>query len=219
MTTMADLITKVEQRLSQVAGPSVQRYAEDRIAMYIQQAFDYLFEKYDWPQFMNWISVTLDGTLGIPTSNLSTMQYPLKNFRHICNVYRSTDDTPLARLPSNINPYKIQPCVLYYAPYNDATKVFQVWPHTATDTLYVQYKSKPDAFIANSIVDFDENILVYRAAYDYAEDDGSNPGMIAKLLGMYNEQLKTIVAETNDQPIPLNACSCVIPSNVWSCIC
>ena len=71
MATLSTLIDRVADRLSMVAGTGVQTYAEDRIAEMIQHKFDVLFDEIWWPQFLTWETLTLDGTLGVVTIDLT----------------------------------------------------------------------------------------------------------------------------------------------------
>jgi hypothetical protein len=71
MSTLSQLIVRTADRLSMVAGTGVQTYAEDRIAEMIQHKFDVLFDEVFWPQFLSWAKLTLDGTLGLVTTDLT----------------------------------------------------------------------------------------------------------------------------------------------------
>ena len=84
MSTLTELVTRTADRLSMVAGTGVQTYAEDRIAEMIQHKFDVLFEEAFWPQFLTWATFTLDGTLGIVTTDLTSL---LKRYEDIRVVF------------------------------------------------------------------------------------------------------------------------------------
>ena len=78
-----------------VAGTGVQVYAEDRIAEMIQHKFDVLFDEVFWPQFMSWEELTLDGTLGIVTTDMTSK---IKRFDDIRVIFAENSNTPLTKL-------------------------------------------------------------------------------------------------------------------------
>ena len=83
-----------------VAGTGVQVYAEDRIAEMIQHKFDVLFDEVFWPQFLTWATWTLDGTLGVVTTDLTDL---VKRFEDVRVVFPENSNTALT-------------CLLYTSP-------------------------------------------------------------------------------------------------------
>jgi len=200
------------QSLSMVTGNSVQLYAEDRVASYVQQAFDFVFDEIWWPKYTQWFERTLDGTLGVPTTKLSTV----KEFEHIRAVYREDYNIPLPQINDLMNPFVLTGTTpLYYGAYEGTDYVIQFWPKTATGTVYINAKVKPDEFSAQDVPRMDRTLLVNAAAWDYASDDGTNPGAVQKFQQKYERRLQQIRANQNQRPIELDPRLREYPQEWW----
>lgn len=199
MATLGELVIKVTRRIGQVSGTGVQLYAEDVIADMLQHKFDVLFDEAWWPQFMHWQQVSLDGTTGVPTTNLATLTYPVKNFRDIRAVFPYNKDRALAKMSAHRQPNTLTGNVgMFVEPHGDPTRVFRILPVTATEDVIFHYRSKPDAFIPADTVDFDEQAMILGAAYDYLEDDGTNPGATQKFQNMFNSRVVQLKRELHN---------------------
>jgi len=204
MATFATLIERTATRLSQVAGASVQLYSEDRIAEMIQHKFDVLFDEAFWGQFVTFgESMTLDGSTGVVTIDLTDK---IKRFEDIRAIYPDDSNTPLSKLPeSTLNPDTITGTTpAFYSNSTSAIKVFKVWPLASTGAIQVTYRTKPDAFVPSDVVNFDEQALILGAAFDYSEDDGTNPAATDKLQNMFESRVKQLRNLRNDSPIALD---------------
>jgi hypothetical protein len=208
MATLTELITRTADRLSMVAGTGVQTYAEDRIAEMIQHKFDVLFSEVFWPQFLTWNEYTLDGTLGVVTADLTDT---LKRFEDIRVIFVSSTNTPLTKLAaSTTNPFTLSGTVpIHYEALgpnesNQTTKVFNVWPKTATGTIAMQHRTKPDTFVGTDEIDFDDQALILGATFDYLEDDGTNPNATQKFQLLFEARVKQLKNEFNSAPISLD---------------
>lgn len=201
MTTTATfetLVNETIQSLSLVTGTSVQLYAEDRIASYVQQAFDFVFDEIWWPKYMQYYNRTLDGTLGVTTQSLST----IKRFEDIRHIFIDGRRVPLPVLPGELNPFELTGSTpLYYAEYEDDTRVVQFWPKTSTGTIYINARVKPDEFTAQDIPRMDKTLLVNAAAWDYASDDGTNPGAVQKFQQKFERRLQQIRSNQSNKPV------------------
>ncbi len=211
MATLTQLIDRIADRLSMVAGTGVQTYAEDRIAEMIQHKFDVLFEERFWPQFSNWATWTLDGTLGVPTADLTDI---VKRFEDIGVIFPTNSNRALSKMkwltlnpltlsgstPINyqaiptVNPIKTQ-------------KVFHVWPKTSTGTLEAYYRTRPDTYTATDEVDFDDQALILGATFDYLEDDGTNPNATQKFRLLFEARVKQLERSLDSGPIDLDPAS------------
>ncbi len=208
MSTLTELITRTADRLSMVAGTGVQTYAEDRIAEMIQHKFDVLFDEEFWPQFLTWATWTLDGTLGVVTTDLTDK---VKRFQDIRVIYIEKSTRALTRLgPLAMNPFVLggtRP-IHYEALGPDAdnktTRVFNIWPKTATGNIIVQYRTKPDTFVPTDEINFDDQALILGAVYDYLEDDGTNPNGTQKFQQMFEARVSQLQSDLNTGPISLD---------------
>ena len=206
MTTLAELITRTTARLSMVAGTGVQTYAEDRIGEMIQHKFDVLFEENFWPQFCTWAEWTLDGTLGVVTTDLTNL---VKRVEDIQVIYRDGSVRPITKLKAGVtNPFLFSGTIpIHYDGLSDDnrfTRVFQIWPKTSTGTIAVHYRTKPDDFVGTDTVDFDAQALILGATYDYLEDDGTNPNATAKFENMFESRVDQLKSSFDDGVISLD---------------
>ncbi len=210
-STLSQLTNRTLARLSQVEGTGTQIYAEDTIAEMIQHKFDVLFEEFWWDQFLTvGQSMTLDGTLGEVTTDLTDL---IKSIDHIQAMWPENSDSQITKLPSTVNVanYSGTSPVVYGAN-TDAAKVFTIWPKTATGNIIVNFATKPDNFTANDTINFDDQLLILGAAYDYLEDDGTNPNATQKMLNMYNARVSQFRQRLNRAPIPLDATQPIYPN-------
>ena len=57
------------------------------------------------------------------------------------------------------------------------------------------------------------------ATYDYLEDDGTNPGQTEKFRNFYNDRLRQLLSQENDEEIPIAPqVSSVSGTNSWQVI-
>ena len=204
MTTFQTLINRTALRLSQVHGSGVQVYAEDRIGEMIQHKFDVLFDEAFWDQFTSWYQWTLDGTLGVVTTDLTEI---LKRLMDIETIFIDGTISKVMKLPSTVNPFTLTGTqAAYYSGHANEAKVFHVWPKASTGVLAVRVRTKPDAFLLTDEVDFDDQCLILGAAYDYAEDDGTNPAATTKFQLMFENRVAQI-KEGLVTPVPLDPIS------------
>lgn len=191
-----------------VAGTGVQTYAEDRIAEMIQHKFDVLFEEVFWPQFCTWYEWTLDGTLGVVTTDLTDI---LKRFEDIQVIYPDSSNSALTKI-SNLttNPYTLAGTTpIHYEALgatfsNKTTKVFRVWPLASTGNVILRIRTKPATFTATDEIDFDDQALILGSVFDYLEDDGTNPNATQKFQLLFEARVKQMKNTFNNGPISLD---------------
>ena len=208
MATLSQLVARTADRLSMVAGTGVQVYAEDRIAEMIQHKFDVLFDEVLWPQFCTWYEWTLDGTLGVVTTDLTDI---LKRYEDIQVVFPENSNTALTKL-SNLttNPFELTGTtpINYEAlgpTYsNKTTKVFRVWPLAATGDIILRVRTKPDTFTSEDEIDFDDQSLILGSVFDYLEDDGTNPNATQKFQLLFEARVRQLKNNFNSAAISLD---------------
>lgn len=209
MATMEELINRTITRLSMTPGVGTQTYAEDQLMEMIQHKFDVLFDDYWWPQFRSWYEWTLDGTLGVVTTDLTDI---VKRFQDIKIVYPNGSDRPLGRLPDTISPFNISGTTpRFVEPINTVSKRFRVWPRASTGSLDVLARTKPDTYVPEDEVDFDDQLLILGAAYDYLEDDGTNPAATGKMLSLFTDRRNQLVKSLDSMPTQLDPYSAQAP--------
>jgi hypothetical protein len=111
---------------------------------------------------------------------------------------------PLPRLPYGVNPYEITGEVpKFVEPYNANSKIFRVWPMEATGDVVCRIRTLPDVFSDSDTIDFDSIALVNGAAYQIAEDDGSNPGAIEKFKSLFENRLAQLEMQIQQMALPI----------------
>lgn len=201
--------------LSQATGVGVQRYAEPRINLLVNLTFEMLIIRRWWPNYMRWYTACpLDGTIGVVTTDISA----IKRFQDVRGVFQAGSDQPLPVLPSEMNPGDIADAQLMFVDSYEATnpeKVFRVWSPTATGNLSVHARIQPDRYVADDLIRFDNIALMYGCAWAYAEDDADSPGAAQKFQTLFENRVRDIEAELNNQPISLDKTTVKIPSQWW----
>lgn len=194
-----------------VSGTGVQIYAEDRIAEMIQHKFDVLFEERFWPQFTTWATWTLDGTLGVVTADLTDL---VKRFVDIRVLYPANSNAAITKISSlTQNPFTLSGSTPIHfdslgpTEGNRTKKVFFIWPKSSTGDIIAQYRTKPETFTANDTIDFDDQALILGAAFDYLEDDGTNPNATQKFQTLFEARVKQLTNSLDKDPISLDPAS------------
>jgi len=209
-TLVSDIIADVIIELSQVPGVATQIYASPRIQQHIQDASILMMDEMWWPDLMQWFNnVAPDGVSGRLTSDLvSTIpNHTVRRYQDIEAVYPATMNKPLRELPPRFNPFTLSgSSPLYMTP--DASfslRPFKVWPITAADPIVVHARCYPIIPISTSdVVMLDRLLITYLAAYTFSEDDGTNPGAIAKFKGMFEKRLEQVKASWNNNSMQLD---------------
>ncbi len=194
-----------------VAGAGVQIYAENRIAEMIQHKFDVLFEERFWPQFNTWVIWTLDGTLGVVTDDLTDK---VKRFVDVRVIFPANSNAALTKISAlTQNPFVLSGSTpIHYDALgpndsNKTQKVFFIWPKTSTGDIVAQYRTKPETFTANDVVDFDDQALILGATFDYLEDDGTNPNATTKFQTLFESRVEQLTRSLDKDPISLDPAS------------
>ena len=215
MSTLSQLVTRTADRLSMVSGTGVQVYAEDRIAEMIQHKFDILFDEAFWPQFCQWYQWTLDGTLGIVTTDLTDI---LKRYEDIQIIFPDNSNTGLTKMSVlTTNPFELSGTTpIHYEAFAAGTtyftsRVFQIWPKASTGDIVLRVRTKPDTFVAESEINFDDQALILGATYDYLEDDGTNPNATQKFQNLFESRVNQLKDTHNSAAISLDPVT-AIPS-------
>lgn len=185
-TSIETVITRAQELVGEAAGPGTQMYGEDRMMRDCIRCFDLLFKKYPWPQFREWYSGVLDGTLG----QLTTLDFTqIRDFEDIFWVSRSAAQVQLPIMPTNMNPYALTSATdaMYWTAMNQSEAnyykyMLQFYPVTATTTINIGAMRYPvtitngePVWAIDDIIDLDENMLVYGTAWMTLNGDDLNP--------------------------------------------
>jgi hypothetical protein len=210
--TLQALVTDTEKALYQAAGPGVQIYAQDVLIQQLQNAFDFIFLDYWWPQFIRREVRTLDGVSGLVTVPFALITH----YEDIKAVFRRNSDRPLPELPLSYNSLDYPTGSL--ARHIEATgdsNLFRVYPTDALDNIVVVGRTRPATdFISTDVVPFDSTALVHYAAWSYFTDDESNPAAAAKHQGLFEKRMQQL-KDALPQVVELNPRHGYVPDQ-WS---
>lgn len=210
---VSDIVDATIIELAQVPGLNTQVYATPRILRFVEDATVMLVDSEWWPQLRKFFyNVATDPLTGLLINDLvaDLANHEIVHYEDIENVFPSTSSRPLRGLPSNLNPALIvnnTTNAIYMLP--DLTvekRPFKILPVTATDTYTVVARQRP--VIPQSSSDkvyLDRQLLIFAAAYMYAEDDGTNPGSIAKFKGMFEARKMQVMNSWQKHRVPLDS--------------
>lgn len=211
MATLQSLITRTERFLSQSAGTAVQTYAEPRIANYIQTAFDSLFLKVWWPQYMVWETLTLDGVTGTPTANPQ-----INRLVDMRAAYRGGTNHALRMPPTDINPNTFTgDTTARYITGQATSRVFKIFPLAATGTVDLTGRVYPGTFGLSDTINMDDTLISLLAAWHYCVDDGNNPAQAEKFLQAFTTHFDLTTANLQNAGISLDPRLSNVPSEWW----
>lgn len=216
------MLTRVQRRLGQLAGPGAQVYAEDTLLEHIVASFTTAFDDYIWPDYQVWVSSSLDETVGVCVADLSAVKdgnnvpTPLTSFIDILGVYPQGYPKALPNAPQHVIPSRITGAQsLYIIPYPQRPdKVFRVIPYTATGDIDICYKTRPSNIDLDTDLKIDEELIVCAATYLYLADDATNPTATNIALGRLQARERK-VAQLLAQHIPLGPQG-TVPDFFWS---
>jgi hypothetical protein len=222
--TFVNLIDRTVQELHQVPGQGTQIYAEDIIAQRVQAMFDLLFDKFWWPDYMEWVQRSLDGVSG----RFSLKLEDCKRYEDIRAILTPDSNIPLGELPTDVNPFLLTGgSVLYMeaesisspdGTYETDYGCVRFWPREATDTdLALHFRKKPNAFTASDVnlIRMDDLMLIYGAAYQHLEMDGTNPNGTQMMQGLFVDRLATIQGRLDGKPVVLDSRRGSVIPNEW----
>lgn len=174
MATINQLIERIEKRLFMSAGLDVQIHAEDQLIEMIRGVYDTLFDDFWYPEYTYYMDATLDGVTGHITTDISAQ---VLRFKDIHTIYWDEDENPLPGITPGSSITRVRTrCIM---PSTEATKVFKVVPFDTTGDVHFWYRTK----IADSVWDdnefdtvipFDDDVIMYGVVYEFLNNDGSN---------------------------------------------
>lgn len=197
MTTVADIVNDVIVELSQVPGLATQVYASPRIAQYVENTFDLLFDEQWWDEYMTWGTYAVDGANGYLTSDVTgPLGYPLTRYTDIRHVFPENSNRELRELPPGVNPFTITTSgggrAVYRAPDSTYTsRPLRLWPNAATGNVVLSWRQRPPHPFGNTdVVLLDRLMLTYGAAWMYLSDDSTAPGQQQKMQTLFQKRVR-----------------------------
>ena len=222
--TIREIVDAALTVVGEVSGAGVQQYEEDRMFADAVRGFNMMFKKYEWRQYMDWFTITLDGVLGIPTTGPFAQ---VKDFEDFVAVFRSGENRPLPIMPSRLNPNSLTISgsnVLFWTSMNAsnvnyALRKLQFYPATSVGTMNVHAKVYPlvppaVSFDWPDVFYLDKDLLAYATAYMTLSGDDLNAGAADVVRNLMEMKYKDVMAALAKHPIPINSTSSI--PNYWS---
>lgn len=213
-STIQDAITQVARHMSLVDG-QVSPYSPDLIVSYLQGAHEFIKDEEDWQEMTLWYNRTLDGSTGKMTQTL-----PFKDWKKIKRVYHESFQTPLPMLSNYVNPLASTLLLGYrgMSPTEDLTTgdnryLIMFYPLTLAGRVLLHVERDIEWTNPDAELPIDWWLHVYHASWQYALDDGTNPGQVTKYELLFNRRLSQIRSKEGSRPVLLQP-NQVIP-NDW----
>jgi hypothetical protein len=199
--------------VGEVAGPGVQVYEDDRMFADAVRAFNMMFKKYNWPQYLRWYSVVLDGVTGKPTTGPFEQ---VKDFEDFIAVHRNQETLRLPIAPTRLNPYAFGngSLALYWTSLiaTDADyvlKKIKIYPATSIGSINVLAKEYPlvppaTQFEWTTTFFLDKDMLVYATAFMTLSGDDLNAGAADVVRNLMEMKYKDVLAALSSHPIPID---------------
>lgn len=185
---LREIMNDVFTNLTMASGTGTQIYAEDRVAYGINAAFITIFEMRYWDRYTTVETMTLDGTTGRVTEDVSTK---IRKFIDIENVWLPGQRAPLVRLTHRQNP--LIATRTGFRSNTDPTKVFTVLPLDTTGDIGISYRTRPATrFTVDQDVPMDEYLLIEFACHQILTQNGSNDEAAKMHLGNFSSRLKIL---------------------------
>ncbi len=210
--TMIKIRTIVDDAIEVVGeatGSGVQTYSEDRVMKDAIRGFNMIFKKYYWPQYTDWVTIAVDGTTGVPTTDWG---YFVRDIEDILLIYKNKTEHRIPMLPNLRNPVAMVSggSIQYWKALpsthtNFMKRRFRFYPPTATGSLDVLAKFYPcnnDAVLNfDDSVDIDHDMLVAGTAFMTLSADDLNPGAADAQRNMMEQRYKDIMGSLANEPI------------------
>lgn len=215
MATLGVLIARIEARLSQASGLDVQIHAEPTLLEMLRHKYNTMFDDHWWFDYLTFETFTLDGTTGQVTTDLTNK---IRRFIDIQSVYYGNlpHPLPLASVGTNL----LNNFAYALLPSTDPTKVFKLIPATVTGTVSAWYRTRLsdtqwESGDDNLIINMDDELLITGTAFDYMNDDGTNPDATKKLESEYASRLQQLIGLGQQQPILKRRMDASMPTQWW----
>ena len=212
--TIREIVNEALTVVGEVTGPGVQVYEDDRMKADAIRAFNMMFKKYNWPQYLRWYSITLDGTTGKPTTGPFEQ---VQTFEDFVAVHRNGEHHRLPIAPTRINPYALalqggaRPMYWTSLEATDADyrlKKLKIYPITSIGDINIlakEYPLIPPAIQFDWEQEFflDKDMLVYATAFMTLSGDDLNAGAADVVRNLMEMKYRDVLSALSSHPIPI----------------
>ena len=218
--TIREIVNQALTVVGEVSGPGVQMYEDDRMKSDAIRAFNMMFKKYPWQQYLKWFNVALDGVTGKPSTGPFAQ---VLDFEDFIAVHREGETQRMPIAPTRMNPASLTTSgtrAMYWTSLNITdiqyhTKKIIVYPATAVGTLNVLAKVYPremgsfQNFDWQDVFYLDTDMLVYATAFMTLSGDDLNAGAADVIRNLMEMKYKDVMAALGNHPIPISSDSSI----------
>ena len=217
--TIREIVNQALTVVGEATGPGVQVYEDDRMKADAIRAFNMMFKKYPWQQYLAWFDVELDGLTGVTTTSPFEQ---VKDFEDFIAVHRGGETSRLPIAPTRMNPNTLASGgtqVMFWTSMNAtnplyAKKKLQFYPFKSIgriDVLAKVYPLKPGQiqFDWADVLYLDTDMLVYATAFMTLAGDDLNASAAEVARNMMEMKYRDIMAALGNHPIPIHTDSSI----------
>jgi hypothetical protein len=214
--TITQIVSDAVLIIGQVGGTGVNEFGEDQLIAAAVRGFNMMFKKDFWPQYLNWYSFALDGTLGVASSNVFSSVVQL-DFEDFVAVFRDAETVPLPVKPRNMNPYTLTSAgtkVLFWDSLHVSSAHFtnrrlQFYPKASVGSVNVLIRQHPLTAPATQLtgddtLHLDRDLLALAAAAEIMGGDDLNANALETVRAMLEDRWRTIQAGKSKHRIPVS---------------
>jgi hypothetical protein len=220
--TIREIVNEALTVVGEVTGPGVQVYEEDRMKSDAIRAFNMMFKKYSWPQYLAWFTVTLDGVTG----KITTKPFEqVKDFEDFIAVHRQSENYRLPIAPTRLNPFALisgnRPQYWTSLPATDVDyvkKKILIYPANSIGILNILAKVYPLVppkvqFSFDDSFFLDKDMLVYATAFMTLSGDDLNAGAADVVRNLMEMKYRDVISALASHPIPVTSERFQIPTS------
>lgn len=218
--TIRQIVNEALTVVGEVTGPGVQMYEDDRMKDDAVRAFNMMFKKYSWHQYLKWFQVTLDGITG---RIVETPFDRVMDFEDFVAVYRDKESRPLPIAPAKMNPFNLTTgsgtIAMFWTSMNATEpdyprKKLQFYPAGASGKLNIVAKVYPLApqaiqFDWQDVFYLDKDMLVYATAFMTLSGDDLNAGAADVVKNLMEMKYRDVTAALGSHAIPVRGDSSI----------
>jgi hypothetical protein len=209
--TIREIVDAALTVVGEVSGPGVQMYEEDRMKQDAVRAFNMMFKKYNWDQYLGWFTITLDGSTGKATTDAFLQ---VKDFEDFISAFAAGSNAPIPFKPKKENPFSMVSTgtnVCAWGSLNASdirykSRKLQFYPITAVGQVNVLAKVYPlvppaTEFDWEQEFFLDKDLLVYATAYMTLSGDDLNASSADVIRNLMEMKYKDVIASLSKHPI------------------
>ena len=215
-STIEEAITQTTRNMSLVNAASMTPYSDDLVMSYLHGAHMAIRDDQPWDELNIAHTRTLDGTTGKITEKITEVT----DWKDIIRVYHESSQQPLGKVTRWSNPLISSTLVGFRGmskvedPDSGGRYLVQFFPLTLTGQVLFQSQLSIDWDSRDTELPIDWWLHVYHASWQFALDDGTNPGQIKKYETLFNDRLKSVKNKENKFPVSLDPYQAI--PNVWT---